>query len=143
MIVYFDTSALVASYVETASSTKALKARRDSRVATSLITYAETLGVLAVLVRTGALTRSLGAKLEGQFLADWKAIHRVKLEPRLLPEVRRLIATHSLKGADAIHLASAGLLARACNDAGIEVQFASDDRQLAKAAKSAGMVLAW
>jgi uncharacterized protein len=142
MIVYLDTSVLVAAYVEAHSSEKAHKLRRSARVATSILSYAEALGVFGVLMRTGALSRRAAVKIESQFLSDWNDIHCVKLERRLLPEVRRLISTYSLKGADAIQLASASLVARSLAGAGMDYRFASADRQLARAAENEGLVLA-
>lgn len=144
MIVYFDTSALVATYVVDDCTPKAMKARRAaSALATSLLAYAETLAAFAALFRAKALTRAQRDKIESRFLADWPDFHRVRLEQRLLPEVRRIVRAHALKGADAVHLASASLVAHGCMVAGLEVFFACDDRALATAAASEGLTLAW
>jgi uncharacterized protein len=143
MIAYFDTSALVACYVQGVSTKRALGLKIAAQATTSLLTYAEALGVFSVLVRTGALSQPAFTKVEGQFVADWTEVHRVKVESRLLPEVRRLIATHALKGADAIQLASACLVARSCTMGSAPFQFASDDRALSRAAEAEGLTLAW
>jgi uncharacterized protein len=143
MIAYFDTSALIACYVQGGSSKKAIGLRAAAQATTSLLTYAEALGVFGVLVRTGVLSQLAFTKVEGNFLADWHELHRVKVESRILPEVRRLVTTHSLKGADAIQLASACLVARSCITNGMPFQFASDDRALSRAAKAEGLTPAW
>ena len=143
MIVYFDTSALVATYVDHTCTKQARAAKRSARVATSVLTYAETLGTLGTLTRARALTRRAAAKVESEFLAEWTDIQRIKLDDRLLPDVRRIVKFHSLKGADAVQLASACLVARGCANAGVACQFACDDHDLVRAAAAEGLVLAW
>jgi predicted nucleic acid-binding protein len=143
VIVYFDTSALVATYVEQTCSSQARAAKGAARIATSMLTYAETLGALETLIRRRSLSRRTGAKIETEFLAEWSHIQRVRLDERLLPDVRRMVKFHSLRGADAIQLASACLVARGCGTAGVECQFACDDRDLTRAATAEGLQLAW
>jgi uncharacterized protein len=144
VIVYFDTSALVATYVADSCTREALRARRAATaLATSLLTYAETLAAFGALARARALNRAQRTKAESRFVADWPDFHRVRLDLRLLPDVRRLLGRHALKGADAIHLASASAVTRGCAAAGLEVRFACDDRALAKAAVAEGLTLAW
>ena len=67
----------------------------------------------------------------------------MRLERRLLPDIRRILQRHPLKGADAVHLASACLVIRGANAAGLEARFACDDRGLATAAVAEGLELAW
>jgi uncharacterized protein len=144
VIVYFDTSALVATYVVDDCTPNAIKARREaSAVATSLLAYAETLAAFRAMARTRALTRAQRDKAESRFLSDWSDFHRVRLEQRLLPDVRRILQRHALKGADAVHLASACIVARGCMTAELESLFACDDRALAAAAAAEGLTLAW
>jgi predicted nucleic acid-binding protein len=144
MIVYFDTSALVATYVADDCTPLAMKARAEaSGLATSLLAYAETLAAFGAMARTNALTRARRDKIESRFLADWPDFHRVRVERRLLPDVRQILQRHALKGADAVHLASACLVARGCSTAGLEARFACDDRALAAAAVGEGLTLAW
>ncbi len=143
MIVYFDTSALIATYVEQACSAQARAAKRAARVATSVLTYAETLGTLAALTRGRGLARRVGLRIESEFLAEWSDVHRIRLDERLLPDVRRIVKFHSLRGADAVQLASARLVARGCTNAGIACHFACDDRALTRAAEAEGFMLAW
>lgn len=144
MIVYFDTSALVATYVADDCTPDATRARREaSAVATSLLTYAEALASFGAMAKARALTRAQRVKVESRFVSDWTAFHRVRLEQRLLPDVRRILGRHALKGADAVHLASACLVARGCSTAGLESLFACDDRALCVAAIAEGLTLAW
>lgn len=144
MILYFDTSALVATYVADACTEDALFVRgQASVIATSLLTYAETLAAFAILQRSRRLTVAQRRRVESRFQADWMAFQCVRVDKRLLPDVRRILAEHPLKGADAVHLATASRVARACAAAGVEHRFACDDRALAAAAKTEGLALAW
>jgi predicted nucleic acid-binding protein len=144
LIVYFDTSALVATYVADACTTEALRARRAADgIATSLLAYAETLAAFGMLQRSRRLTPSARRLAESRFLADWAGFRHVRLEGRLLPDIRRVLAAHPLKGADSVHLASACVVSRGCTNAGIDCSFACDDRPLAVAARAEGLVLAW
>jgi len=143
VIVYFDTSALIATYVEQACSAHARAAKRAARVVTSVLTYAETLGTFGALTRARRLARRTGVRIESELLADWTDFQRIRLDDRLLQDVRRIVKLHSLKGADAVQLASASLVARACTNAGIACRFACDDRDLTRAAAAEGLVLAW
>ncbi len=144
MIVYFDTSALVATYVIDTCTPRALKARRGATaIATSLLAHAETLAAFGAMARARALTNAQRSKIESRFLADWQGFHRIRLGQRRLPDVRRLLRQHALKGADAVHLASACLVARGCAASGVEARFACDDRALAAAAELEGLALSW
>jgi uncharacterized protein len=144
VIVYFDTSALVATYVDDACSAAAITARADARaIATSLVAFAETLAAFASLTRARALTPGQRRKAESAFLADWPSFHRLRVDGRLLPEIRRILGHHPLKGADSIHLASALLVSRRAVAAGLETRLACDDRALAAAATAEGLLLAW
>ncbi|HWL88197.1 MAG TPA: type II toxin-antitoxin system VapC family toxin [Polyangiaceae bacterium] len=144
MIVYFDTSALVAVYVDDDCSEEARSAFwAADRVATSLLTYAETLGVFSALLRVRAVTKAQRERIEGEFLVDWAWLQRVRLESRLLPDIRRMVRHHPLKGAAAVHLASSLFVAHGCASAGIDYRFACNDRTLAAAASAEGLTLAW
>jgi len=144
MIVYFDTSALVATYVVDSCTQHATKARADARhVATSVLAFPETLAAFSALVRAGALTRPRRERIEARFVADWSTFHRVRLDSRILADVRRVLRQHPLKGADAAHLSSALIVARGCARSGVEHRFACDDRALARAAAAEGLAAAW
>jgi predicted nucleic acid-binding protein len=144
VIVYFDTSALVALYVDDACSPESLRAWNSADgVAASILTYAEALGTLGVLARTGHIDKAHRRRAESEFLAHWTKMQRVRLEDRLLGDVRKLLRDHPLKGADAVQLASAMYVARGCRRAGHDFAFACDDRTLRAAAEDEGIPLAW
>jgi predicted nucleic acid-binding protein len=144
VIVYFDTSALVALYVSDRCSRAARAARDGSdRIATSLLAYPEALAALSALKRGRGLRPRDHDRAVTRFLEDWNTFHRVRLDSRVLPEARRLLKHYALTGADAVHLASANLMARAFSATGETIRFACDDRRLADAADDDGLELAW
>jgi predicted nucleic acid-binding protein len=144
VIVYFDTSALVALYVEDRCTKQAQAAwRTATHVATSFLAYAEAIAAFAQLRRERGLSVARHERALGEFLADWQTLHRVRLDARILPEVRRVLASHVLKGADAVHLASASLVLRGASLAGSDGRFACDDRALSAAARAEGIALSW
>lgn len=143
-MVYFDSSAVVALYVAQAISTTARKTRRAAdAIATSCLTYAEVLATLRLLRRRGVLTTSSETLATSRFLADWSSFQRLLLDRRVAAHVRRLLTNHPLKGADAVQLASALILARRAADGGLPFSFATDDRTLARAAVAEGLTLSW
>lgn len=144
MIHYFDTSALVALYVRDRCSAQARRARdRAEGLATSLLAHPEALAAFASLRRARRLRSKDHDRAVLNFLTDWETFHRVRLDSRVLPEARRLLKHYPLRGADAVHLASANLVARAFATADVEVYFACDDRRLAAAAAADGLSPAW
>jgi predicted nucleic acid-binding protein len=144
MIVYFDTSALVATYQRDRCSDAAVLARRGaSALATSFLAYAETIAALSASAREGYLTRRERDLLTSRFVADWSGFQRIRVDARTLPDTRRALAKHPLKGADAVHLACALLTARGCTAAGVAFMFACDDHALSTAAEAEGLSLAW
>ncbi|MDQ3032084.1 MAG: type II toxin-antitoxin system VapC family toxin [Myxococcota bacterium] len=144
MITYFDTSALIGFYVRDPVSRAARDARaRSGRVVTSHLAFAETHAALARLLREGVLGATACDTARQRFETDWTTFDRVRVDARLLPEIRRALRVHALTGADAVHLASASLARRALLRSGDELAFACGDRRLAAAAASDGILLAW
>jgi uncharacterized protein len=144
MIVYFDASALVPLYVRDRTSAAAIRARGSAdALATSLLSYGEVLGAFAQILRRRAISKAAHRLAVSRFLADWPTFQRVPLVPRLLGEVRRLIDSHPLKGADAVQLASALQVLQGVAAAGFEGCLACDDRAIARAGREEGLRLAW
>jgi predicted nucleic acid-binding protein len=67
------------------------------------------------------------------FERDWQAYIRVDLQDEILVLARDLIQRHTLRGFDAIHLASALSLKTALSE---DVTFAAADERLLRAAKA-------
>jgi uncharacterized protein len=133
IVLYVDTSALVKLYVEESGS-DVVRARilTAEHVATSVLAWPETLATLARRRREGLLSAKEHEALGAQFRVDWSALVAVDLDGRVLELVDELVALHPLRGADAVHLASALVLV----EAGLYVAFACADRTLAAAARS-------
>ena len=139
MIVYFDTSALLKRYVvEPDSDAVAALWRKASVIAASQILYAELAAAFAR--RRLELPASAPALDQAQetFRSDWTGIHRIPVDDEINRRVDELLARHSLRGADTIHLASA-VAFRDLMQA--EVTFACADRALVAAARAEGLVV--
>jgi predicted nucleic acid-binding protein len=144
-VLYLDSSALIKRY-QKELGTEALNARlRESKglrsVFTSVLTYAEMHAVFARRVREKLLSAAEAATVQDEFDADWVlSIGPIELGPGVLAFVRDLVRGFPLRGADAIHLASA-LWLRDMARLGMKVElytgplvFVCSDKQLAKAA---------
>lgn len=110
---YFDTSALVKQYFREPGSTRVRELLRSGeRVFTAVLTYPETHAALARRRREGILSSLVARKLALRFDEDWETYEVVLLNRDVLTLARQVLYRHSLRSADAVHLASALLLAR-------------------------------
>lgn len=131
---YLDTSALIKRFViEKGSPLIQTLVAREGPVATAKIAYAEVYASLARKQREGHLPRRQYALACRQFENDWLAYIRVDLQDEILFLARDLIQRHSLRGFDAIHLASALSLKTALGE---DVTFAAADERLLRAARA-------
>lgn len=133
MIAYFDSSALVKLAVEEIGSDDSadLWDAADA-VLTSRVAYAEVRAALAAAWRDHRLTKaqlSEGIQLWSTF---WSALRILELDGQLAEQAGDLAQEHALSGFDAVHLASALLLA---ND---DTVLATWDRRLHAAARTLG-----
>ena len=145
-MLYLDSSALIKRY-QNEPGTEALNSRLRQEakglrsVFTSVLTYAEIHATFARRVREKLLSPVEAAALQYEFDADWVlGIGPIELGTGVLVFVRDLVRGFPLRGADAIHLASA-LWLRDTASLGMKVDqytgplvFVSSDKQLAKAA---------
>jgi len=145
-VLYLDSSALIKRY-QNEPGTDALNARlqeeaRGRRAAfTSVLTYAEIHAALARRARDQLLSPEEAAVISDQFDADWVlSLGPIELGTNVLGFVRDVVRGVSLRGADAIHLASA-LWLRDMARLGVKADqytgplvFVCSDKQLARAA---------
>jgi predicted nucleic acid-binding protein len=145
-VLYLDSSALFKRY-QNELGTEALNTRlrqeaKDLRsVFTSVLTYSEIHAAFARRAREKLLSAEEAAAVQDEFDTDWVlSISPIELATGLLVSVRDLVRSFPLRGADAIHLASA-LWLRDMARLGMKVDqyarpvvFVSSDKQLAKAA---------
>jgi hypothetical protein len=134
---YFDTSALVKQYLEEVGSNAVLQLlKTGEKVFTTSLTYAETHAAFSRRTREGRLTREITRRLAQRFDRDWDSYEIVILSESVLRLARRVLYRYPLRSADAIHLASALLLAQTSSTA--DWEFVCADGRLCDAAKEEG-----
>lgn len=140
MIVYFDTSSLIKRYLaEPGSSEVGELWTNAEQVAASQLLYAEMAATFARKRREQQVAAALIDVAKEAFRADWDTFDRISLDDDVNQRVDALLKTHSLRGADAVHLASALILRELLN---AEVTFACADAALNRAAAAEGLKLA-
>ena len=133
-LVYFDASALVKLVVEEAGSELAAELWDgcDASVA-SRLAHPEVCAALAAAGRAHDLTEPEGGAAREAWDRYWAAVRPVELTAAVEQHAGQLARLHALRGADAVHLASA----LAIGDPGLVV--AVWDRRLHAAARDAGL----
>ncbi|MBA4392363.1 MAG: VapC toxin family PIN domain ribonuclease [Desulfobacca sp.] len=139
MILYCDTSALIKRYVEEDGSKEVDHLwERGSEIITSTVAFAEIMAAFRRKYREGILSKSGYLKTVSEFKKEYPKLILVSISPDLNQMVEKLLFKHSLRGFDAIHLASALLIQ---NEGPLTVNFACFDRQLNKAAAEEGLIV--
>jgi predicted nucleic acid-binding protein len=134
MMLYVDSSALAKKYVLEPGSDRLLKLLAQSGMAvTSKLAYPEILAGLNRKRREKGITEKDYRDALVEFESDWLALLIIEFQDELLPLIRQLTAKHALKGADAVHLASALWIQKAVKE---KVSFVASDIQLLRAAKA-------
>lgn len=134
---YLDTSALVKLYVEEESGGELIRqgVEESEMIAVSTIAYAEARAGFARKQREGLFTtdelRGTGAELDH----DWRTYARLDVSPPIAHQAGELAERHSLRGYDAVHLASAVRLSEKFDD----LRFLAFDARLNGAAREAGL----
>ena len=132
-LVYFDASAFVKLLTtETGSSLASALWDGCDAALSSRLAYPEVRAALAAAVRNHDLTESELAEAERDWEDFWAATRPVELTATVEQHAGRLARAHALRGADAVHLASA----LAVGDPGLIV--AVWDRRLHTGAQAAG-----
>jgi predicted nucleic acid-binding protein len=126
----------VKRYVEEAGAT-AMRALFGSSVpATSRIAFAEVAAAIARRTREGDIDPADRDRLLERLAADAGAMLIVEVAREVVERAMRLVVEEPLRGADAVHLASAVLLARGIPG---RMRFACADRTLSAAAARKGL----
>lgn len=136
-LVYFDSSAFVKLLAEEAGSGLAAELwdACDAAVA-SRLAYPEVCAALAAAARNHDLGKHDLDAAEHAWASYWAATRPVELTPAVEQHAGQLARLHALRGADAVHLASA----LAIGDPGLVV--AVWDRRLHTGAQQAGLRVA-
>jgi len=137
MILYLDTSALVKLYVaEDGSEVVRMAVDAAGAVATSRVAYAEARAALAMAARLGRISEEERAAAAAIFRSEWHAFSVVNVTQPVVELAADLAEAKSLRGFDAIHLASSVLIRQRTHEA---VRFMAWDRALVKAAGDMGL----
>lgn len=137
MILYLDTSALVKLYVdEDGSETVKKFVDQAAVVSTSKIASVEARSAFARAKREEILSDSSHRQVVCQLQYDWKRFLVVETSDGLIELAGELVEEYSLRGFDAVHLASALFLQQ---QTGHKVVAACWDIRLWDALKKAGL----
>jgi predicted nucleic acid-binding protein len=141
VILYVDASALVKLYVEETETSLIRSASDEARfVATSEIAYVELRSALARRFREGGIAASDYKRAVERLQTDWVSMVSIALGSSLIQRAGTIAEGYALRAYDAVHLASALLLAeRGVRDDSL--LFACWDRNLSAAAMRAGLRL--
>ena len=133
---YLDTSALVKAFVQEVGSAEVLQLMADLPiVGTSLITRVEFAATLAKLKRMKVLTDAHTTFAVNLMSQQWGNFIRIHLTEIIVDEAVSLTQTFSLRGYDAVQLASAMVWRDTLS---LPVTFATFDKKLWQAAGEAG-----
>ena len=132
-MIYLDSSALIKNYGQEPGTHRVREILSAAdRCSISKIGYAEICAAFGRKNRENPKDRRVHLVGFQKFQEDWKLLTIVDLDDELLPVIRTLTEKHPLRGADAIHLASALWLERVLRD---EVIFVAADGRLLEAAR--------
>ncbi|HKM68406.1 MAG TPA: type II toxin-antitoxin system VapC family toxin [Candidatus Acidoferrum sp.] len=150
-MLYLDSSALLKHYFQE-PGTDAVNLKINEELATrqgifvSVVGYSEIFATLSRLVRDDLLAKQEGDLLQQSFHDDWiLKLSQVDLTADVLAFIPGLVNKHPLRGADAVHLASALWLRetlrlrRSFGPTPGVLEFGTSDKQLKTAAALEGL----
>lgn len=139
MILFADTSVLVKLYIAEPGSERMREAAaaQEDPIAASLLAFAEIHATFARRRREELLLAPELEELQLRFAEDWEGLMQVPVGAETLAFIPGLCKRHPLRGADAVHLASALLL----REEGLEILFACSDGSLLGAAAAEGLAI--
>jgi len=137
MILYLETSNLVKLYVQEKDSGDVAKLVSDAEaVATSIIAYAQARAAFARKLREKGISDEDHKRIKNDLDRDWESLFVIKLTDAVVRSAGDLAEKCSLRGFDALHLASALELQKAVP---LPVLFSSSDARLRESAKEEGL----
>lgn len=139
MILYLETSDLVKLYAEEPDS-KVISDRVQAAdiVATSILSYAEARAALSRKFREKGMDEKAHERVKKELDLDWEHYFVLNLTNDLVKSAGGLSEKHSLRGFDALHLASAMEIKRLTS---LPVTFSSSDSRLRAAAQAEGLIM--
>ncbi len=136
---YFDASALAKRYVRERGSVKVRRLLSSDLAATSRYSAVEIASALARRTREGAISPGDRERTLNALQADLSAMLIVELTSEVVIRAQALLQRHSLRGGDAVQLASCLNLREELEDEVVLVAF--DDRLLAAARKEKAAII--
>ncbi len=137
MILYLETSNLVKLYVQEPDSADiAGLVKGAEAVAASIIAYAEARAAFARKFREKGITEQDHQRIKMDLDRDWENLFVIKLSNAIVRSAGDLAERRSLRGFDALHLASALEIQKAVP---LPVRFSSSDARLREAAEKEGL----
>ena len=136
MIRYYDASALAKRYVEEPESEELLRLLSDGIAVTCRLSESEIASALARRQREGSLSKAARDRLLEVMRKDMASLYVVEDSSEVSGLACALLMRHKLRAADALHLASALMLA---GWSGLRVQFVGYDQAQNEAAGREGL----
>ncbi len=113
MNLFLDSSALVKLYILEPDSQKVITAVRNARkICVSTLALPEIVSVFTRRAEEGVLTKAEAQQAFAELLRDWENLIRYPLENYIAKEAGSLAQSRGLRGADAVQLATAAVIAR-------------------------------
>jgi predicted nucleic acid-binding protein len=139
-VIYLDTSWLVKLYVDEGDA-ETVRGIVDSETATlaSDLSYVEFHAALARRRREGSLAARTATALRARFRREWPDFGRVAVSHDVVSRAAVLVGKHPLRSLDALHLASALVVAHGAPEA---LRFGAGDERLVAAARAEGLRIA-
>jgi len=133
MLIYLDFSVFIKKYFKEIGSDHILEIWNDAEyLAISQVGYSEILGAIHKKQKMDRFSDKIKNQIVKDFKDDWESLIKVSADQKLNPELSRLHDKHLLRGFDAIHLATAILLAKKIEK---DIQFLTADSNLHSAAQ--------
>jgi predicted nucleic acid-binding protein len=133
MILYLDTSALLKKYFKEVGSTEVISRWKEAAgIVTCSVAYAEIMASIYRKKRELSINDNIFRTVISSFQGDWNSFICVGVTEELNEMIDKILATHPLRGFDAIHLASALTVRERIPE---DFLFACFDRRLIKVAQ--------
>jgi len=137
MILYLDSSAIVKEYISESGSGETLAAVEQAEtIATAVLSRVEVIAAFHKAVRVNVISQDDANRTIRAFNKRWRDLVRTRVTERLVKHASELAGSQSLRGYDAVHLASAAAWQQAI---GRNVTLATFDLQLWRSARKIGL----
>ncbi|MBM4041034.1 MAG: type II toxin-antitoxin system VapC family toxin [Planctomycetes bacterium] len=139
-VYYLDASAWVKRYCAEAGSAwvQALFAQ-NAVLSSASLGFVEVAATLARKEKAGEMPPSRLDAAIAELRRDWQRLIQLHLTTEAVEDAFRATRTHALRGADAVHLASALLVAANVSEPEDEMILVTSDRELRQAALASGL----